>query len=935
MHKISLKDWVILLTIIPTTLIGLGLASYFSYSRYIELDDFLIARSQSIIEPLAIASLDPIINKQRDKLRHLVGFAHRSQSAIVKSIAIFTQDNQIFVTSAYHGDTNSMRLNAGEIIPQSTTVYDQGDYFIFRTPIINEKNEADKFESNNELEKVSLQQTNVGYIAMQVDKNKIKFNQQSQILVAFSIVFLGSLISALFSIRLIKNVTRPISSMVQAVDRIREGKLESRVSGQLIGELNFLKNGVNAMAQSLGDYQDEMQRSIDQATIDLRESLEQFEIQNVELDIAKRKAQDANKVKSEFLANMSHELRTPLNGVIGFTRQVLKTRLSDTQRDYLKTIERSAANLLSIINDILDFSKLDAGKMVIENIPFLLRETAEEALTLLAPSAHQKNIELSLHISQNTPDSIIGDAMRVKQVIINLASNAIKFTDKGSVNINIKCEQLNSDDQRATIKIELTDTGIGMNREQQSTIFEAFNQADKSVTRLYGGTGLGLVISQRLATEMHGSIGFLSEKGSGSTFWFTFECEINPIPFLSLINTDELVKKNVLYYEPHEHSRKATTEIMLSWQMNVSHASSLSQLSDLLKQHHKFDYVLIGHDIAPVALSELKKLLSSIRYDAISIHVAINTNSPSIQETLIASGAHNCLSKPITPYRLNKALSKQGEHSIDESNIIPEKKIPIKVLAVDDNDANLKLIKALLLEQVVEVITATNGKDALSLCQNEKYALIFMDIQMPVMDGISALNAIRENTFNDITPIIAVTAHALTGEKDKLLNQGFNFYMTKPIDETMLRHTIYEYCDLNILTNSICEPLGKNISEQNDYSEMDAIINWPLALKRAGNKPELAKDMFKGLTKSLPETKQYIYEALTAQDTEQLKMLIHKLNGACCYSGVPNLGRITHQIETALKSGVNIDDLEPEFFEFFEHLDNVIRLAPEVLDSFD
>ena len=177
-------------------------------------------------------------------------------------------------------------------------------------------------------------------------------------------------------------------------ERIREGKLESRVSGQLIGELNFLKNGINAMAQSLDSYQNEMQASIDQATIDLRESLEQFEIQNVELSISKRKAQEANRVKSEFLANMSHELRTPLNGVIGFTRQVLKTPLTENQRDYLQTIDRSANNLLTIINDILDFSKLDAGKMVTENIPFSLRESIDETLTLLAPSAHKKNIEI-------------------------------------------------------------------------------------------------------------------------------------------------------------------------------------------------------------------------------------------------------------------------------------------------------------------------------------------------------------------------------------------------------------------------------------------------------------------------------------------------------------------------------------------------------------
>ncbi|MAG76011.1 MAG: two-component sensor histidine kinase BarA, partial [Colwelliaceae bacterium] len=422
MQKISLKDWVVLLTIVPTTFIGLGIGGYFSYNRYVELDSVLGVRAQSILEPIAIVAVDPILEKDREILRRLIGTVHRNHSDIIKNITIFTADNQIFVTSAYHGDIGMMRLKPGQVMPAQTTVEESGKYSIFRTPIFNE---------TQQLAPRSVYDNALGYITIQVDRNQVGFQQQSQLIIALAIVFFGSLISAIFALRMIKNVTRPVNSMVQAVDRIREGKLESRVSGQLIGELNFLKNGINAMAQSLGDYHDEMQRSVDQATVDLRESLEQFEIQNVELDIAKRKAQEANKVKSEFLANMSHELRTPLNGVIGFTRQVLKTPLTETQRDYLQTIERSANNLLAIINDILDFSKLDAGKMVIENIPFALRESLEETLTLLAPSAHKKNIELSLRIAQHLPDSLIGDAMRIKQVLINLANNAIKFTEKG------------------------------------------------------------------------------------------------------------------------------------------------------------------------------------------------------------------------------------------------------------------------------------------------------------------------------------------------------------------------------------------------------------------------------------------------------------------------------------------------------------------------
>lgn len=931
MQKISLKDWVVLLTIVPTTIIGLSIASFFSYNRYIELNDFLALRASSIIEPLAIASGEHLKNKNRHQLRQLINFTHRSHASIIKSITVFTLDHQIFVTSAYHGDTNILKLSGQDEIPPATKKQLVDNYIVFRTPIIIEPEPNFTYDGD----KITL-----GYIALQIDKSSLMYEQQSEFITAFLIALLGSMVSAFFTFKLIKNVTRPVTSMVQAVDRIREGKLESRVSGQLVGELNFLKNGINAMAQSLGDYHDEMQRSIDQATLDLRESLEQFEIQNVELDIAKRKALDANRVKSEFLANMSHELRTPLNGVIGFTRQLLKTPLTDTQRDYLQTIERSANNLLAIINDILDFSKLDVGKMVIESIPFTLSETIDETLTLLAPSAHKKNIELSSSTNAKIPDGLIGDAMRIKQILLNLANNAIKFTQKGSVTIDI--DAIPKDHKTTQLKFTITDTGIGMNAEQQKSLFEAFNQADKSITRLYGGTGLGLVISKRLTEEMHGEIGFSSTSGEGSTFWFTCRCEINQAQVKSNTDISALKKKRVLYFEPQLHSRMATHQLLTAWHMDVTACTSIEELTTVLIENKAYDIALIGYYISPTALNDIKELLATITASIPEVYVAINSNSPSLQEAVIAAGAKSCLSKPILPSRLLKELLPVQHSKFAINHSVNNPKLPIKVLAVDDNEANLKLISALLYEQVNEVVTAINGEYALKMCENEKFALIFMDIQMPVMDGATALRKIRELTFNEDTPIIAVTAHALSGEKEKLLQQGFNSYMTKPIDEAMLKHTIYEYCDPNLFNGELLiqndndtveNAVKKSLTSVNKTEKYidDKDIDWSLALKRAGNKEDLAKDMLAGLIKSLPETQQHIDDAIYCQDIEQVKTLIHKLNGACCYCGVPNLGNIVHQLETQLKQEQSLENLEPEFLEFAEHVERLLTKAPRYL----
>ncbi len=405
--------------------------------------------------------------------------------------------------------------------------------------------------------------------------------------------------------------------------------------------------------------------------------------------------------------------------------------------------------------------------------------------------------ELSIKIDNSIPDSLLGDAMRIKQIMSNLVSNAIKFTQHGSVIIDVTCKAVSA--KRTTIKITVADTGIGMNSEQQKAIFKAFSQADQSITRLHGGTGLGLIISQRLAYEMKGDVGFSSRENNGSIFWFKFQCDVNTLPLSNELDTLRLANKTILYYEPHLHSRAATYDILLSWRMQVTQVGSISQLTEALNESKQantnFDYALIGHDRNATALSDLKKIITQIKPQITNVHLAINSNSPSLQDALLANGAMSCLSKPVTAYKLYSALFTEQDNLSPPSRKI----LPIKVLAVDDNEANLKLINALLLEQVNEVVLADNGIKAFELCKNESFDLIFMDIQMPIMDGYESVKHIKDGDSIKHIPVFALTASAFKHDEKSILSSGFDGFLAKPFKLSNLFKLINDTSDIKFV----------------------------------------------------------------------------------------------------------------------------------------
>ncbi|WPN48424.1 response regulator [Pseudomonas sp. P8_241] len=911
LKKLGIKGRVLLLTLLPTSLMALVLGGYFTWMQQSDLQTQLMQRGEMITEQLA-PLVAPALGHQDNELLERIA-TQALEQVDVRAVTLLAPDRTPLAHAGPSMLNQSPLGNGTQMLHRSGS-----DATRYLLPVFGKhRNLAAEVvpEESGRL---------LGWVELELSHNGMLLRGYRSLFASLMMIAVGLLGAALLALRMGRSINRPLSQITQAVTQLKDGHLETRLPPLGSQELDELASGINRMASTLQNAQEELQHSIDQATEDVRQNLETIEIQNIELDLARKEALEASRIKSEFLANMSHEIRTPLNGILGFTHLLQKSELTPRQLDYLGTIEKSADSLLGIINEILDFSKIEAGKLVLDHIPFNLRDLLQDTLTILAPAAHAKQLELVSLVYRDTPLSLVGDPLRLKQILTNLVSNAIKFTREGTIVARAMLEEDREDSVQ--LRISIQDTGIGLSNQDVRALFQAFSQADNSLSRQPGGTGLGLVISKRLIEQMGGEIGVESTPGEGSEFWISLSLpktrdDAEDLPSAPLFG------RRVAVLENHELARQALQHQLEDCGLSVTLFNTLESLTNGVTSAHQTDQAI---DLAVLGITSNNmppERLNQHIWDLEHLGCKVLVLCPTTEQTLFHLSVPNPHSqlqaKPACTRKLRRSLSDLvNPRPVRSGPGEPLSSRAPKVLCVDDNPANLLLVQTLLEDMGAKVLAVDSGYAAIKAVQNETFDLVLMDVQMPGMDGRQSTEAIRQwESERHCTPlpIVALTAHAMANEKRALLQSGMDDYLTKPISERQLAQVVLKWSGLALRNH------GPERSSDGPAGGHDLLVlDHEEGLRLAAGKADLAADMLAMLLASLEADREAIRLAQQSNDHNALIERVHRLHGATRYCGVPQLRAACQRSETLLKQQ------DPKARAALDELDRAInRLAAQ------